>query len=105
MKESELKSEKYKNKLINRPIMRVCKKEYYNKLFENIETSVKAIWNTVNGIIRKRQIKSNYPEHFTDSDMTLTNMNDVVNRINNYFFDVGPKLAKNRKNTGKECTE
>lgn len=58
-----------------------------------------------NGIIRNKQNKLNYPEHFTDNDMTLTNMNDVVDRFNNFFVNVGPKLGKDIKSMWKKCSE
>lgn len=70
-KESEIEYKKYKNKLTN--FMRVC------TVRENIKSNVKSIWNIWNNI-RKRQTKADYSELFTDSDTTMSHMNEVVDR-------------------------
>lgn len=58
-----------------------------------------------NNIIRKRQTKPDYPELFTDNDITITDMNEVVDRFNSFFVNVGPKVAKEINNSGKRCAE
>lgn len=58
-----------------------------------------------NNMIIKRQTKPNYPELFTDSDITITDMNEVVDRFNSFFVNVGPKLAKEINNSGNRCAE
>ena len=88
--------------------MRVCKKDYYNKLLENnkcyYHNNVKGTWNTINTIITKVPNKFDYPKNVNDNDKTWTNMYEVVDRFNNYFVNVGPKLAKDIKYTGMKCS-
>lgn len=60
----------------------ICKKEYYNKRLEN---SIKGIRRVLNGIIGNGSTNTNYPHYFIDNDTTLNNINDVVNRFNNFL--------------------
>ena len=89
--EAELKYKKYKNKLTN--IMRSCKKEYYNKLVEKNKNNSKGIWNILNSIIRKGTANNKYPDYFIDNNKTINDMNNVVNEFNDFFVNVGPRLA------------
>ena len=104
-KEAEQKYKRYKNKLTN--IMRVCKKNYYTKILENSKNNIKGIWNILNSIIQNGKTKTSYPDHFKDNDTTISNMNDVVDGFNEFFVNVGPKLAQEIKNTlpEKSCAD
>ncbi|XP_060780217.1 uncharacterized protein LOC132888186 isoform X1 [Neoarius graeffei] len=89
--EGEEKYKKYKNKLTN--IIRICKKDYYNKLVEKNKNNIKGIWTVLNGIVRNGSKTTNYPEYYTENDKTINNMEDVVNGFNQFFVNVGPDLA------------
>lgn len=45
--------------------MRMCKKEYYNKILDNNKNNMKGLWNILNSIIRNgtknKKLKS-YPK-------------------------------------------
>lgn len=46
-----------------------------------------------NNIIRKIQTKPDYPELFTDNDITTINdMNEVVDRFNSFFVNVAKEI-------------
>lgn len=90
--EKEIKYKRYKNKLID--IIRKCKKEYYNNLLENNKNDSKGTWNIINKIIRKSTNKPSYPNHFTEKEKDITNMDDVVEGFNKFFVSVGPNLVK-----------
>lgn len=104
--EMENKYKKYKNKLIN--IMRICKKDYYNTMIDNNKNNIKGLWKVLNNIIRNEKSKG-YPQYFMNNDKTIDNMNEVVNGFNDFFVNVGPKLAeeisKPQPEEGKENVE
>ena len=89
-KDKEIKYKLYKNKLID--IIRINKKEYYNKLLENNKNNIKGTWDILNKIIRNKT-NSNCPDHFIEKDKTITNMTEIVEGFNNFFVSVGPNLA------------
>ncbi len=83
-----------KNKLIN--IMRICKKEYYNKKLDYNKNNMKGLWNILNCIIRNGVKNNNtgYPEYYIYTDNIINNKEDVVNGFNIIFVNVGPDLVK-----------
>ena len=90
--EAENKYKTYKNKLTN--IMRNCKKDYYNKLLENHKHNIKGIWNILNSIIRNKSRQINYPQYFIENNKIINNMNDVINKFNDFFVNIGPNLVE-----------
>ncbi len=90
--EAENKYKKYKNKLTN--LMRIRKKEYYKEILENNKNNIKGIWNILNSIIRNGSGQINYPKYFTDNDLNIDNMEEVVDKFNHFFVSVGPNLAE-----------
>ena len=48
-KEAENEYKTYENKLTN--IIRIAKKEYYNKLLDNNKNKIKGIWNILNTVL------------------------------------------------------
>ena len=90
--EAEIKYKRYKNKLTN--ILRVCKKEYYNKQIENNKGNSKGLWRVLNKIIRKGSSKPKYPDHFINGSKCLNKMDEIANGFNNFFVNIGPNLAK-----------
>ena len=104
-REAEDKYKKYKNKLTN--IIRTCRKDYYSKLLDSNKNNVKGIWNILNSIIKNKSGQVNYPQYFIDKDTNNYNMDEVVNSFNNFFVNVGPKLADNISDpvTSEEYTD
>ena len=88
--EAENKYKRYKNKLTN--IMRICKKEYYNKILRILR--MKGLWKVLNSIVRDGAKSSGYPEFLVDKDNVINNTEDVVHGLNQLFVNVGPDLQK-----------
>ncbi len=90
----------YKNKLTN---IRACQKDYYTIQIENNKNNIKGIWNVLYSIIQKISSNAINAEYFVDEVININNMEDVVNGFNNYFVNIGPKLAeKNQKQTQRQ---
>jgi hypothetical protein len=81
----------YKNKLTC--IIRASEKLYYkNKFLEN-KNSLKNTWSLINELINAP--KTECCIHELNIDGILTNDNhNIVNKLNEYFVNVGPNLAK-----------
>ena len=93
---NEMKYKIYKNKLTN--IKRISEKEYYAKLIENNKNNIKNMWRSLNEIIKKKPQKCDYPEQFKCEDgSVISNKNEISNKFNEYFVNVGPKLAEKIK--------
>ena len=49
----------------------------------------------MNTIIRKPKNSHNYPDAFVDKSNFITDKNEMVNKFNEYFVNVGIELANN----------
>ena len=57
--------------------------------------AIKTTWKILNKVINKNKTSSRPPDIFKDDDASrITNINDIVNKFNNFFANVGPNLAK-----------
>jgi hypothetical protein len=85
---------KYKNKLNH--IVKLAKKNYYEKQFVNYKNSSRMTWKTINEILNRRNEKSTLPDKFTEKvcNKALTNPTVIANNFNKYFINVGPELAR-----------
>lgn len=85
---------KYKNKLTS--ILRYCEKKYYDDLFEKSKRDAKKTWNIINSLIRPstKNKKKEYEEMLNEN----TKHKDIANGFNDFFTNIGPKLA-NKINT------
>ncbi|XP_042076683.1 uncharacterized protein LOC106633234 [Haplochromis burtoni] len=98
--ETEMKYKTYKNKLTN--IMRSCKREYYIKRLEHNKDNTRDIWNVLNRIIKNESRNNDYPGYFIEGTRSINNMEEIVNGFNEFFVNIGPKLAEEIKVDGIE---
>ena len=62
---------------------------------------MKQTWKTINNIIgrgKKQSLQSNFKD---ESGKVLTNPQDIANSFNDFFVNIGPKLASNIQHNGK----
>ena len=84
---------KYRNKLNH--LIRIAKKNYYCKKFSQAQNDIKSTWNTINQLLDKQKSKSFLPRSFlNDHNIEINDPNLIANNFNDFFVNVGPKLAK-----------
>ena len=81
--------------VILRKTIRAAKKQFYHNCFAKFRTDMKKTWSTINNIICKEKNKSNIPKYFLINGSKVTNDTDIANEFNNFFTNIGPKLASN----------
>ena len=78
-------------------IRRVCflaRKDYWAKRFENVKSDIKKTWSLINGALGKLNDSKNYPSEFVcDDGTTIQDPSEIANCFNDFFINVGPKLA------------
>ena len=89
----------YKNKL--NMLIRKSKRMYFFKKFEKSKNDMKKTWQEINCIIGRGNKQSTQCKFKDDCGNTVTNPQEICNQFNSFFVNVGPKLASNIKNTGK----
>lgn len=92
-KQAENNYKIYKNKLVS--IIRISKKDYYHTLLNKYKSNTKKTWEVLNSIIKTNRGKVDYPNYFVNDESGIINkVNDIVNTFNEYFVNVGFKLAQ-----------
>ena len=101
---NEEKYKKYRNKFNN--LKRIAKKRYYELQVDEAKNNMKQTWNIINELIgKKSKQNAKLPSQFMDNTDTITIPNEITNRFNNYFTNVGPTLSRQIKKTPKKFTE
>ena len=92
----------YRNKLHN--LIRKSKRDYMYKRFEQIKGNMKKTWNMINQIIGRNK-KDNQQTVFKKGTDLVTSPIEIANEFNTFFVNIGPKLAKEINNSGKDYFE
>ena len=82
-------------------LIRKSKRSQFFTKFELAKNDMKQTWRTINNVIRKGQKKSSYSKFKDECDNVFTNPQDISNKFNEFFVNIGPELASNIHNTGK----
>ena len=89
----------YKDKL--NMLIRKSKRMHFYTKFEKSKHNMKETWKEINGIIGKGKKQSPQCQFIGESGNIINNPQDISNQFNDFFVTVGPKLALDIQNTGK----
>ena len=89
----------YKNKL--NMLIRKSKRMYLFTKFEKSKNDMKQTWKDINSIIGKGHKKSPQTKFKDENGKVITDSHDIPNQFNDFFVNVGPKLAKEIQHSGK----
>ena len=66
---------------------------YYDKQFSKFTSNCKQTWSVIREIIGSKKERSQIPDFFRDNNQLVKDNLDIANGFNNFFSQVGPKLA------------
>ena len=86
--------EKFKtyNKMFNK-LRRVSKQIYYDEQFKLHCKNIKQTWSFIKEIIGCKKQKDQLPDFFRCNGEILTDYLEIANGFNDFYSQVGPKLA------------
>ena len=93
----------YKNK--SNMLIRKAKRKYSFLKFEQSKNNMKQTWNTINNILGRGKKQSAHNKFKDDIGNVFINPEEISNQFNDFFVNVGPKLASNIQSTGKSYFE
>ena len=82
---------RYKNTLTN--ILKKAKLEYFHNLFELAGNDSRKTWTYIKNIL-KANTKESLPSKIVKDDTTITDVKMMADMFNDFFINVGPKLAE-----------
>ena len=74
--------------------IRAAKKEFYHNEFNKHKSDIRKTWDTLKEIINKKTFKSDLPSSFVHEGVEVMGLKNVADKFNEYFTEIGPKLAK-----------
>ena len=92
---SKLSLTRYRNFVTNK--IRLAKKEYYERKFEEYKKNIRETWKIINDVIRNKSKSKFSIKKLIVDDEVFENPKDVANILNNHFCNVGSDIAKSFK--------
>ena len=74
--------------------IRAAEKEFYHNEFNKHKNDIRKTWETLKEIINKKTFKSDLPSRFIHEGIEVIGPKNVADKFNEYFTEIGPKLAK-----------
>jgi hypothetical protein len=93
----------YKNKL--QMLIRKSKRKYYFAKFDAAKSNMKQTWKAINNVLGRGKQQITQSKFKDDLGNVLTDSTEIANKFNDFFVDIGPKLASKIENTGKRYYE
>ena len=78
---------------VNRELNK-SKKDYYSQYFDDNKTNSKKIWEGIRSIINLNKSKFKCISRLNVNDKEISNPNEIVETINDFFVNVGPNTEK-----------
>ena len=80
------------NNILKRQI-REAKMMYYEYIFQKYKGDIKKTWGVISEILNKKRGKSNPIKEIRINNKMYTNTQDICDKFNNFFVNIGPRLA------------
>ena len=90
--EKERYYKKYRN--IYNKLIRLSKRMYWHKKFDNCKNDIKRTWDSINEILGRTRNKHAFPQYFIYKDETFNSPKAIAKKFNDYYVNVGPELAR-----------
>ena len=87
---------------ILRKNIRNAKILYYNDLFTKFKDDIKKTWDTIKTVMHKKKNKKHIPECLIIDGSEITDKITIAEKFNDFFVNIGPKLAANIKTADKK---
>ena len=92
----------YKNfKRVYRSILRKAKNSYYQDQFSIYSKNIKQTWNVLKKALKSNISKTEIPYLFVSDSKAFSGLNEITEGFNDFFVNVGPKLASSIPSTSK----
>ena len=78
-------------------IIAAAKRTHYANLFDEFKSDARKTWDTIRQIIDNNRNKFEFPKCFHINRLRVTNNKDIANKFNEFFVNIGSKLANSIK--------
>ena len=76
-------------------ILKQSKTNYYNHYFESNWSSIKNTWEDIKSVLNIKSTSAGIPKTLTVDGTTISNLMEISNIFNSYFFSIASKAKLN----------
>ena len=88
------------SKIINK-LIKDAKIKYYNNEFDKYKSDIKKTWCTINSILNRNRKLNNFPSFIQTPEGKVSNKQQMANKLNEYFSNIGQVLANKITNRNR----
>ena len=81
----------YKNRLTS--VLRLAERHYYKQELTKYKSNLKCTWKLLNSVLNKKTKDQPLITCFIQDNKIIENRQDIANGFNDFFINIGPKLA------------
>ena len=82
--------------------IRSAKFKYYHEKLNKFRLDSRKTWSTINDILWRKKSKKEFPNCFEDNEHRITDRQEIADRFNNFFTNIGPKLSNAIPSSGNQ---
>ena len=97
---NEINYKRYRNKLVN--VIKRSEENYHRSLISENSNNNRQLWKCFGKILNKKKIKHNRITSLEVGSTKTNNQQQIVEEFNNFFSNIGHKLAKNIDNSNQD---
>ena len=86
------------NRILDKNI-RQAKQDYYDREFNKFKHDTRKTWDVIKSVLNLNKSKKVFPQFFIIEDLKVTNKEEIAERFNTFFTNIGPTLARNIKSS------
>ena len=86
-------------------LLKQAEKNHYRTAFQSASGNIKATWNVINNILKRKKSYSQLPNEFLIEGVKTTNKLDIANKFNEFFSQIGDKLSSKISPSNKSTLE
>ena len=76
-------------------LIRLAKTTFYQKELDKFQGDIKKTWRTINSILNRNRRVNNFPSYIIGRNGKITDKQQIVTVLNDYFCNIGQVLAQN----------
>ena len=84
-----------------RKLIREAKTSHYNFEFSKHNKDIKKTWKTIADVMNKSRIQNEFASYFNINGIKVNDTKEIVTHFNNFFINIGPRLAESIDTNGK----
>ena len=81
-------------------VIKTAKTLYFEKEFNKNSNDIRKTWDTIKTVLNNRPTTNVFPQYIIDGDKSVTDKKEIANHFNDFFINIGKRLAETLHSDG-----